>query len=122
MPTMYESAVDAFQETGGRLTRELPSGIEWPDDLVDRVADELTHGFDALKGTVVPAAAMVVGAGTKAAISGGRSARGHPALMIGSGLAVVAVAIWLLRRRRTTSDHQQFRDVTTETDRPVNAA
>jgi len=122
MSTMYESAIDTVRETSGRFARELPSGIDWPDDLVDRVADELTHGFDALKGTVVPAAAVMVGAGTNAAISGGRTVRRHPALMIGGGLAIVAVVIWLVRRRRTTSDHHQLSDAARETDRPVSAA
>ena len=122
MSTIYETAIDTVRETGGRLARELPSGVEWPDDLVDRVADELTHGFDALKGAVVPAATVAVGAGANAAIAGGRSVRRHPALMVGGGLAVVAVVIWLVRRRRTTSDHQQSGDVGTETRRPVAAA
>ncbi len=125
MSTMYESAVDTVRETGGRLARELPSGIEWPDVLVDRVADELTHGFDALKVAVVPAATMAVSAGTNAAISGGRSVRRHPAFVIGGGLAVVAavaVVIWLVRRRGTASDRKQTRDVATESDRPVSAA
>ena len=122
MSTMYESAVDTVRETGGRLARELPSNIEWPDGLVDRATDELIHGFDALKVAVVPAATMAVGAGTTAAISGSRSVRRHPALMIGGGLAIAAVAIWLVRRRRTTSDHQQRRDTAPETDRTVSAA
>jgi len=122
MSTIYESAVDAVRETGGRLARELPTGVEWPDGLVDRVADELTHGFDALQGAVVPAATVAVGAGANAVISGGRSVRRHPALMIGGGLAVVAVVVWLARRRRTTSGHQQSRDAGTETHRPVSAA
>ena len=122
MSTIYETAIDTVRETGGRLARELPSGVEWPDDLVDRVADEITHGFDALKGAVVPVATVAVGAGANAMISGGRSVRRHPALMVGGGLAVVAVVIWLVRRRRTTSDHQQSGDVGTETRRPVAAA
>ena len=122
MSTIYENAVDTVRETGGRLARELPSGVEWPDDLVDRVADELTHGFDALRGAVVPAATVAVGAGANAAIAGGRSVRRHPALMIGGGLAAVAVVIWLVRRRRTNSDHHQSRDVGAETRRPVAAA
>jgi len=122
MSTIYENAVDTVRETGGRLARELPSGVEWPDDLVDRVADELTHGFDALKGAVVPAATVAVGAGANAVIAGGRSVRRHPALMVGGVVAVVAVVIWLVRRRRTTSDHQQSRDVGAETRRPVAAA
>jgi len=125
MSTIYETAIDTVRETGGRLARELPSGVEWPDDLVDRVADEITHGFDALKGAVVPVATVAVGAGANAMISGGRSVRRHPALMVGGGLgvvAVVAVVIWLGRRRRTTSDQHQSGDVGTETRRPVAAA
>jgi len=122
MSTMYESAVDTIRETGGRLARELPSSIEWPDDLVHRATDELVHGFDALQVAVVPAATMAVSAGTTAAISGSRSARRHPALMIGGGLAIVAVVIWLVRRRRTTSDLQHSVDTAPETDRPVSAA
>jgi len=122
MSTIYESAVDTVREAGGRLARELPTGVELPDDLVDRVADELTHGFDALKGAVVPAATVAAGVGANAVIAGARSVRRHPALMIGGGLAVVAVVIWLARRHRTTSDQQQSRDVGTETNRPVSAA
>ena len=122
MSTIYENAVDAVRETGGRLARELPSGVEWPDDLVDRVADELAHGFGALKGAVVPAATVAVGAGANAVMSGGRSVGRHPALMIGGGLAVVAVVIWLVRRRRTTSEQQHGRDVGAEAYRPVAAA
>lgn len=122
MSTMFESAVDTVRETGERLARELPSSIDWPDGLVDRATDELVHGLDALKVVVVPAATMAVSAGTTAAISGSRSARRHPALMIGGAIAIVAVVIWLVRRRRTTSDFEQLSDAAPETDRPVSAA
>ena len=122
MSTIFESAVDTVRETGERLARELPSSIDWPDDLVDRATDELVHGLDALKVVVVPAATMAVSAGTTAAISGSRSARRHPALMIGGAVAVVAVVLWLVRRRRTTSEHERLNDAAPETDRPVSAA
>ena len=122
MSTMFESAVDTVRETGERLARELPSSIDWPDGLVDRATDELVHGFDALKVVVVPAATMAVSAGTTAAISGSRSARRHPALMVGGAVAVVAVVIWLVRRGRTSSDHEQLSDAATESARPVSAA
>lgn len=122
MSTIYESAVDIVRETGGRLAGELPSGVEWPDDLVERAAVELTHGFDALKGVVVPAATIAVGAGTNAMVSGGRSFRRHPALTVGGGLVIIAVVLWFVRRRHTTSDGQQSPDVATEARRPVSAA
>ncbi len=124
MSTVYENAIEAVRETGGRLARELPtnlpsgimpSGVEWPDDLAERVTDELVHGFEALKGVVVPAATVAVGAGSsaavsggRAAISGGRAAWRHPVLMIGGGLALLTVVVWLVRRKRSDSDAQQM--------------
>ncbi len=130
MSTVYENAIDTVRETSERLARELPtnlpsgivpSGVQWPDDLADRVTDELMHGFDALKGVVVPAATVAVGAGSSAAISGGRAARRHPALVIGGGLAIVALVIWLARRRRSASDDQQVHGVESA-GRPISAA
>lgn len=137
MSTVYENAIDAVRETGGRLARELPtnlpssivpSGIDWPDDLADRVAGELVHGFEALKGVVVPVATVAVGAGSsaatsggRAAISGGRAAWRHPMLAIGGGLALLAVVVWLARRNRSASDAQQVHGVESE-GRPISAA
>jgi hypothetical protein len=137
MSTAYENAIDTVRETSGRLARDLPtslpsgimpSGVEWPDDLADRVAGELVHGFDALKGVVVPAATVAVGAGSNAAISGGRAAMSggraamkHPALLVGGGLALFAVIVWLVRRRRSASDDQQAHGVESK-GRPISAA
>lgn len=137
MSTVYENAIEAVLESGGRLARELPthlpsgivpSGVEWPDDLAERVTGELVHGFEALKGVVVPVATVAVGAGSsaamsggRAAISGGRAAWRHPMLAIGGGLALLAVVVWLARRNRSASDAPKGHGVESD-GRPISAA
>ncbi len=113
MSTTYENAVDALREAGGRLAHELPaklpsvpSNIDWPDGLVERVTDDFSVGLDAVRGALGPAGAVAVGTGAKVAVAGGRTIRRHPMLYVGGGLVLVVMVAWILRRRRASSDEQ----------------
>jgi len=125
MSTIYETAVETVRDTGERLAREIPGRLpsgDWPDDVVERVADELMHGFDVVKEAVVPVASVAVGAGTNAALSGRRTAGRHPLLMIGGGVALVALVVWLVRRRRSGADERPEVYGVPETRRPSTVA
>ena len=113
MSTIYETAFDTVRDTSERLAREIPtrlpsglmpSGVDWSEDVVERVADELVHGFGVVKDAVGPVASVAVGAGANAAIAGSRTARRHPVVLIGGGIALVALVVWVVRRRRKASE------------------
>ena len=112
MSTIYESTVDTLREVGERLSHDLPknlpSSVEWPDDLVDRVTDDLSGGFDVVRGAVVPAATVAVGAGTKAAAAGSSIVRRHPVLVAGGAVALVLAVVWFVRRRRTSDADERL--------------
>lgn len=105
--TAYEHAIDSLREAskemGKRVPNEMPVSldwpdIEWPDDIVARVTEDLADGFGTVKTVVTPAATVAAGIGVKAASSSARLARQHPVLAaVGIG-AVVALVIWMLRR------------------------
>lgn len=109
--TVYDHAIDSLRgvgkEVGKRVPNEVPGNIdwpdiEWPDDLVARVADDLADGFGTVKTAVTPAAGAAAGVGVKAASSTARLVRQHPvAAAIGIG-AVVALVIWMLRRKSSS--------------------
>ena len=132
MSTTYEAAFDTVRETGERLAREIPtrlpsglmpSGVDWSEDVVERVADELVHGFDVVKEAVGPVASVAVGAGANAAIAGSRTARRHPLVLIGGGIALVALVVLLVRRRRNASQQRPTNSgyENTEAGRAVSA-
>jgi hypothetical protein len=141
MSTAYEQAVDVVREVGGRLAHELPaklpsvslpsvssvsslpSNLDWPDDLVERVADDLSVGLEAVKGVLAPAGTLAVGAGAKAAVAGGRTIRRHPLVYIAGGLAVLGLVAWVARRRRNARRDQRVDAVNADAmNRPVSAA
>lgn len=100
--TVYDHAIDSLREVskevGKHVPNEVPVNIEWPDDLVARVTEDLADGFDTVKTVVTPAAGVAAGVGVKAASTTGRIVRQHPVLAaVGIG-AAIALVIWMLRR------------------------
>jgi len=81
--TIAENATDALQSVGNRLVL--------PDDIAD--------GLGALSEAITPTTTLAVGAGTRAAATGGRTVRRHPVLVVGGVLAVVAAIVWFAKRR-----------------------
>lgn len=100
--TAYDHAIDSLREVGKevgkRVPNELPVSLDWPDDLVARVTDDLAEGFGTVKTAVTPAAGVAAGVGVKAASSAGRIVRQHPVLAAAGIGAAIALVIWLLRR------------------------
>jgi hypothetical protein len=109
--TVYDHAIDSLRDVGKEVGKRIPDqvpgnldwpDIEWPDDLVARVAEDVADGFDTVKTVVTPAAGAAAGVGVKAASSAGRLVRQHPVLAaVGIG-AVVALVIWMVRRKPST--------------------
>jgi hypothetical protein len=110
--TVYDHAIDSLREVskevGKRVPNEVPVNLEWPDidwpdDLVARVTEDLADGFGTVKTVVTPAAGIAAGVGAKAATSTGRIVRQHPVLTaVGIG-AVIALVIWVLRRKSSSN-------------------
>lgn len=106
--TVYDHAIDSLRGVGKEMGKHVPNeipgnldwpDIEWPEDLVARVAEDLADGFGTVKTVVTPAAGAAAGVGVKAASSTGRLVRQHPVIAaVGIG-AVVALVIWMLRRK-----------------------
>jgi len=96
----YEDAIDSIRDTVGD---HIPTDIAWPDDLVDRVTGDVVDGWDTVKTTVVPAATVAVGAGSKAASSTGNFVRRHPALTAAGVVGLVALIVLVVRRRRDSA-------------------
>ena len=109
MSTIADNTADTLHSVGDRVhdvtssmpANLLPSGVEWPTDLVDRVTDDLADGLGALGDAIGPATTVAVDAGTRAAVAGGRSVRRHPVLVAGGVVGLVAAIVWFARRRRT---------------------
>lgn len=97
MSTIADNATDALHSLGSRLTL--------PDDIADGIADELASGIDTLSGAILPSTTVVVGAGTRAAVAGGRTVRRHPLLIAGGALALIAAVAWLVSRRRSADSN-----------------
>jgi hypothetical protein len=90
MSTIVDNATDALHSVSGRLTL--------PDDLSDGVG-ALGDRIGGIGDAIAPTKTVAVGAGTRAAVAGGRTIRRHPVLVIGGSLAVVAAIVWLVTRR-----------------------
>jgi hypothetical protein len=105
--TLHGHALESLRDVGQRIPAAVPvdwSDVEWPDDLVARVADDLAEGFGTVKTVVTPAAVVAAGAGVKAASSTRKFAQRHPVALVAGLAAVVALVIWM-RRRRTASSN-----------------
>ena len=110
MSTAYEHAFETLRDFGGKLTSEVPSSIDWPDDLVERVTGEVVDGFDSIKHAVAPAASVAVDAGSQAAVTTTRFVRRHPVMVVSGAVALVAIFWWFARRR---ADERASRDAHT---------
>jgi hypothetical protein len=118
--TAYEHAIESLREVGKEVGKEVSKvgqrvpvdvpgnldwpDIDWPDDLVARVAEDVADGLGTVKTVVTPAAAVAAGVGAKAATSTGRFVRQHP-LLVAAGIgATIALVIWIVRRGGSASD------------------
>jgi hypothetical protein len=81
--TITENATDVLHTVGSRLVL--------PDDVAD--------GLGALSDAITPTTTLAVGAGTRAAVAGGRTVLRHPLLVVGGVLAVVAALVWFAKKR-----------------------
>ncbi len=84
--TIAENATDALHSVGSRLTL--------PDDVAD--------GIVALSDAITPTTTLAVGAGTRAAISGGRTVRSHPLLVAGGVLVAIGAFAWFVTHRNAS--------------------
>jgi hypothetical protein len=107
--TVYEHAIDslrgASREVGKRIPTEVPvslNDIEWPEDLVARVTEDLAESFDTVKTVVTPVAGVAVGAGASVAATIGQTVRRHPVLAAAGIGVAIALVIWMLRRTSTS--------------------
>ena len=80
---LTDNATDALQSVGNHLA--LPDGV--------------ADGLGALSDAITPTTALAVGAGTRAAATGGRGVRRHPVLVVGGVLVVVAAIVWFAKQR-----------------------
>lgn len=111
-PTAYQYAVDKLHEVGDRLPIDRALDVHLPDHVIERLADDLGDGVDALKQVLVPAAAAAVDTSRQAAGSTRRLVQRHP-LLVASGVifAIGAIALIVGRRRRDADDGRNHADL-----------